>query len=176
MNTLPYSPRPATEADLPQVAQIEGQSIRPPWAVDAFRAELDKPHSKFWVVTDNETDEKVYAYAVFSYPAEQAHIVTFAVHPDFRRRGMAIYLLRQIISFVMREGGESVILEVRKGNGAAVALYQKLGFMVIRTLPAYYPDKEDGFVMIYKTEREKLSGDPDVDFDLEPSDGKKNFN
>src|SRR5690606_35979913 len=115
--------------------------------------------------TDNETDEKVLAYCVFSFPAEQAHLVTFAIAPDARRKGMATYLLRQLIAFVMRKKGESVILEVRKGNEAAVNLYQKLGFLVIRTLPRFYPDGEDAFVMIYKTEQNKLNGDPDVDFD-----------
>lgn len=178
MKPLPYSPRPATSDDLPQVAAIEAQSIRPPWSLEAFGQELAKPHSVFWVITDNETDEKVMAYAVLSFPAEQAHLVTFAVHSDYRRQKLASYLLRQLISFVMRKRGESVILEVRKGNQAAVNLYQKLGFMVIRTLPRFYPDGEDAYVMIYKTERDKLNGDPDVDFDSDfgPGDGKKNLN
>lgn len=179
MRRLPYSPRPATEADLSQVAAIEAKTIRPPWSEDAFRQELDKPHSHFWVVTDDETDEKVAAYGVFSFPAEQAHLVTFAVDPQFHRQGLALYLLRHIIGFVMRQNGESVILEVRKGNEAAVKLYQKVGFLVIRTLPKFYPDGEDAYVMLYKTEQNKLSGDPDVDFDRDPepgTDGRQNFN
>jgi len=131
------------------------------------------------VVTDDETDEKVAAYAVFSFPAEQAHLVTFAVDPQFHRQGLAIYLLRHILAFVMRQNAESMILEVRKGNTAAVTLYQKVGFLVIRTVPKFYPDGEDAYVMLYKTEQNKLNGDPDVDFDRDPEpgeDGKQNFN
>lgn len=178
MKPLPFSPRPATEDDLTQVAALEAASIRPPWSAEAFRAELAKPHSHFWVVTDNETDQQVLAYAVFSFPAEQAHLVTFAVRADARRQGLATYLLRQILAFVMRKEGDSVILEVRKGNGAAIALYQKLGFLVIRTQARFYPDGEDAFVMIYKTERNKLAGDPDADFDRDPERGygNQNFN
>lgn len=176
MSVLPYSPRPASEDDLTQVERIEKGSIVPPWSKDAFAAELGKPHSYFWVVTDNETDERVLAYAVFSFPAEQAHLQTFAVHPDSRRSGIATYLLRQIISFVMRKKGDSMILEVRKGNMAAINFYQKLGFLVIRTLPRFYPDGEDAFVMIFKTERERIPSDAERDFDLEENDGKKNFN
>lgn len=176
MKPLPFSPRPATEEDLAQVAEIEASCIRPPWSLDSFRAELTKPHSHFWVVTDNETDQDVLAYAVFSLPAEQAHLVTFAVRSDYRRQGMASYLLRQILAFVMRAEGDSVILEVRKSNAPAVALYQKLGFLVIRTQPRFYPDGEDGFVMVYKTERNKLTGDPDVDFDRDPEAGHGNQN
>ncbi len=177
MKTLPYSPRPATEEDLEQTAKIDAGSNQPPWSEEAFRQELSKAHSHFWVVTDNETDKKVLAYGVFSFPGEQAHLVTFAVDPALRRQGLATYLLRQIIAFVMRKNGESMILEVRKGNQAAVALYQKLGFLVIRTLPNFYPDGEDAFVMIYKMERNKITGDPDVDFESEIEDrGPKNFN
>lgn len=176
MKRSPYSPRPATEDDLAQVAAIEAMAIRPPWSAEAFRQELAKPHSHFWVLTDNETDENVVAYGVFSFPAEQAHLVTFAVHPAHQRQGLALFLLRQIIGFVMRKKGESVILEVRKGNQAAVSLYQKAGFLVIRTLPRFYPDGEDAFVMIYKTEQNKITGDPETDFDIEHEDGKKSFN
>jgi ribosomal-protein-alanine N-acetyltransferase len=167
-----YSPRPATEEDIPQVAELEKKSIRPPWSEENFRDELKKPHANFWVVTDNETDEKVLAYAVFSFPAEQAHLVTFAVQPDLRRQGMASYLLRHLISFVMRKKGESIILEVRKNNQPALTLYQKMGFVVIRNLPKFYPDGEDGFVMLYKTEASRLGGDPEFTHDNDRS----NFN
>ncbi|MGZ3672044.1 MAG: hypothetical protein ACXWR4_19125, partial [Bdellovibrionota bacterium] len=76
MKKFPYSPRPATTDDLDQVAEIEKLSIVPPWPRAAFAAELDKKSGRFWVLTDNETDEKVVAYAVFSFPADQAHLIT----------------------------------------------------------------------------------------------------
>lgn len=177
MRKLGFSPRPAARADLEQVAAIETASIRPHWSLASFSGELEKPHSHFWVVSDDETDEKIAAYAVFHFPAEQAHLVTFAVHPDFRRQGLALYFLRQILGFVMRNKGDSVILEVRKGNRPAVELYQKAGFVVIRTLSRFYPDGEDAYVMIFMTERNKLTGDPDVDFETDlPGDGKQNLN
>lgn len=165
MGYLNYSPRPAVEEDLDQVASIEKQCIRPPWSREAFRAELDKPSSRFWVVTDNETDSKVMAYIVFAMPAEQAHIQTFAVKPELKRQGIGKYLLRQVISFVMRKRGESIVLEVRKGNTAAVQLYQSMGFIVLHTMPKFYPDGEDAYSMIFRVERERLSGDVDQDFD-----------
>lgn len=170
---MSYSVRPASEDDLEQVAQLEAKSIRPPWSIEAFRQELNKKFQNFWVVTDDETDAQVYAYAVFSFPAEQAHLQTFAVDPKLKRRGIGSYLVRQMINYVMRKQGESIVLEVRKSNSAAIALYQKLGFTVIHTMK--YPDGEDGYSMIYMTERNRLTGDPDVDFDTEDH-GKQNLN
>jgi ribosomal-protein-alanine N-acetyltransferase len=170
------SPRPATEDDLEQVSEIERMSISPPWSREAFRAELEKSKAHFWVVTDDEDDDRVLAYAVFALPGEQAHLQTIAVRPEYRKKGIATYLLRQIISFVMRQKADSIVLEVRRGNFAAVQLYQSLGFVVIHTIQRFYPDGEDAYSMIYKTEREKLTGDPVVDFEMDPVDGKKNFN
>jgi [ribosomal protein S18]-alanine N-acetyltransferase len=180
MRKLPYSVRPAAEEDLFQVVDIEARSNRPPWSIEAFRAELAKPHAHFWVVTDNETDSQVLAYAVFALPADQAHIQTVAVRPDHRRQGVAAHLIRQVIGFAMRQEAESLILEVRKGNEAGVHLYQTVGFDVIRTVDKFYPDGEAAYVMVYKTEREKLTGDADQDFESDAipqgSDGKPHLN
>jgi len=170
LRKLNYSPRPATDDDLDSVAEIEQQSIRPPWTRAAFAAELDKKTSRFWVLTDDETDKNVMAYAVISFPAEQAHLVTFAVHPDFRRAGLGTYLLRRLINYVMRKGGDSIVLEVRKGNTHAVHMYQSLGFIVIHTIPRFYSDGEDAYSMIFKAERTMLSGDAEVDFDSDSGD------
>jgi ribosomal-protein-alanine N-acetyltransferase len=178
LSYLDYSPRPATDDDLEQIAAIEKQCMSPPWSVDAFRAELGKRSSRFWVITDNETDAKVMAYIVFSLPAEQAHIQTFAVLPELKRRGLGKYLLRQVIAFVMREKGESIVLEVRKGNAAAVQLYQSLDFIVLHSMPKFYPDGEDGYSMIYRIDRTKLNGDIEEDFEADdgPPSERKNLN
>lgn len=168
---MKVSPRPATEDDLEQVAAIEKELISPPWKLEAFRAEIEKKHSEFWVLTDDETDSKILAYIVFAFPAEQAHIQTFAVNPKFHRQGHGKHLLRFVISYVMRNKGESLVLEVRKGNAAAVQLYQDTGFIVINTIKKFYPDGEDAYSMIYKTDRKKLTGDPEQDFDTDEGDG-----
>jgi ribosomal-protein-alanine N-acetyltransferase len=170
-----FSVRPATEDDLDQVAALEKKTIVPPWSVEHFRKEIHKKFAHFWVVTDDLTDEKVLAYLVFSFPAEQAHIQTIAVDPEMQRSGIGIFLLRQLISFLMRKSAESIILEVRAGNAAAVQLYQKVGFIIIRTLKKFYPDGEDAFVMIYKTDRTNLQQTEESAEDAEP-DRKKNFN
>lgn len=170
MRKLLYSPRPATSEDLDQVVAIEEKSIQPPWTRAAFAAELEKKTSRFWVVTDDESDEKVMAYAVISFPAEQAHLVTFAVHPEFRRAGIGKYLLNRLIQYVTRRRGESIVLEVRKGNAAAVQLYQSMGFVVVHTIPRFYPDGEDAYSMIYKVDRNPILEQAEVDFESDSAD------
>jgi ribosomal-protein-alanine N-acetyltransferase len=48
---------------------------------------------------------------------------------------------------VVEQGGESLTLEVRESNHAAVALYDRLGFVLAGRRPAYYTDGEDALVM-----------------------------
>lgn len=179
MKKRSYSVRPGTEFDLPQVTAIEEKTIRPPWKLPQFRAELEKKFAHMWVVTDDETDEKVFAYVVFSFPADQAHIQTIAVDPEHQRMGIGAYLLRKLIHFVMGKEGESIILEVRSSNTTAVQFYQKMGFIILRTLKKFYPDGEDGYVMLYKIEQTKISQDAeDVQdgVEIEVENGNKNLN
>ncbi len=176
MKKRPYSVRPGTEFDLSQVTSIEEKTIRPPWKREQFHAELEKKFAHLWVVTDDETDEKVFAYVVFSFPADQAHIQTIAVDPEHQRTGIASYLLRKLIHFVMGKKGESVILEVRAGNTSAIQFYQKMGFIILRTLKKFYPDGEDGYVMLYKIERTKISQESDELLENEVENGNKNLN
>lgn len=166
MKKLEYSPRPASIDDLDQAVEIDKNSNNPPWTREAFRAELDKTSSRFWVITDDETDAKVMAFAVFSFPSEQAHLHTFAVHPEYRRAGLGNYLMRRMIHYVMRRNGQSIVLEVRKSNSPAIQLYQNLGFTVIHTMPRFYPDGEDAYSMIFKVDRSQLIA-AEVDFDAD---------
>lgn len=56
-------------------------------------------------------------------------IANVAVHPDFRRQGIARKLTVQAIEHARRRGAPSVWLHVREENDAAVALYDSLGFI-----------------------------------------------
>jgi ribosomal-protein-alanine N-acetyltransferase len=176
-----YTPRPATIDDITSVAKIESYSNIPPWSEQSFRNEFQKKGSNFWVLTDDESDTIIYGYVVFSFLENQAHIQTLAVDRKFRRRGYASSLVRFAINFVLRQGGKSVYLEVRKSNISALALYQQLGFVVVRTIKGMYSDGEDAYAMLFKVKAEadqsKMSFDSDPSDEAEDgSDRDKNFN
>lgn len=56
-------------------------------------------------------------------------IANVAVHPDFRRRGIARQLTMKAMSYLHEKGVQSVWLQVRDDNPAAFNLYQSLGFI-----------------------------------------------
>lgn len=60
-------------------------------------------------------------------------IANVAVHPDFRRRGIARSLMQASLELLCKRKGRSVALQVRQSNLGAIALYRALGFAIVRT-------------------------------------------
>ncbi len=80
----------------------------------------------------------------------KAHVVSIAVLPQGRRKGVAKALMAEAIEGMVGYKAKIVYLEVRVTNNPGVALYKKLGFEVSRTLKGYYSDGEDAYVMTKK--------------------------
>jgi ribosomal-protein-alanine N-acetyltransferase len=80
----------------------------------------------------------------------KGHVVSIAVLPQGRRKGVAQELMIRAIRGMRQYKAKLCYLEVRIANEAGVALYKKLGFEASRTLRGYYSDGEDAFVMTKK--------------------------
>jgi ribosomal protein S18 acetylase RimI-like enzyme len=71
-----------------------------------------------------------------------------AVREAYRRNGIAHLLLERALEEGKRLGATTAFLEVRCGNLAAQALYEKCGFKAIARRPRYYSEPlEDAVVM-----------------------------
>jgi ribosomal-protein-alanine acetyltransferase len=70
--------------------------------------------------------------------AQVGHILTIDVAPDYRQKGVAQKLLREIEKIFKEKGFRASHLEVREDNIAALGLYQKLGYKKIAKLKNYY--------------------------------------
>ncbi len=64
-------------------------------------------------------------------------IANVAVHPQYRRRGMALALMKATLDFIRHQGGAAVMLQVDDDNLGAVALYRRLGFEHLTTQTAW---------------------------------------
>lgn len=80
--------------------------------------------------------------------SKKGHIISVAVMPDFRRLGIGVSLVQDALSALATLGADECYLEVRLGNDAAIELYRKLGFNVMRTIPRYYYDGSDANLMV----------------------------
>ena len=76
-----------------------------------------------------------------------AHIVSIAVHPQFRKKGFGTKLLIELLNIFQNKGKNIIRLEVRTTNVAAIALYKHYNFEIIEQIKNYYTDDEDAYLM-----------------------------
>lgn len=92
---------------------------------------------------------QVVAHLVLCRALDTLEVLNIAVAPSHRRRGYAQCLLSRVID-VMGEQFDTLFLEVRQSNRAAVALYRRLGFDIVGQRRDYYPTpkgREDALLM-----------------------------
>jgi [ribosomal protein S18]-alanine N-acetyltransferase len=76
-----------------------------------------------------------------------AEIVSLAVLPQERRRGVARGLLMRTLRLLRQSKVHYAVLTVRSDNTAAQSLYRAFGFQRIRRIPHYYEDGSEGIRM-----------------------------
>lgn len=79
--------------------------------------------------------------------AKKGHIISVAVMPDYRRLGIGYSLVEQALSALASLNADECYLEVRPNNEPGIDLYKKMEFQVTRTVPRYYFDGSDAYVM-----------------------------
>ncbi|MEB3757544.1 MAG: ribosomal protein S18-alanine N-acetyltransferase [Desulfurococcales archaeon] len=76
------------------------------------------------------------------------HVISIAVLPEYRNRGLGSRLLEKAIDLMKQNYGiKKVYLEVRISNEVAINLYKKFGFTIKERIPRYYRDGEDAYLM-----------------------------
>jgi ribosomal-protein-alanine N-acetyltransferase len=139
--------RPARPADLDRIMEIERLSFAHPWSRQAFVEELERSFSRLEVLLHDRTGE-VIAFINYWVVHDEIHVLNVAIHPDWRRRGLASQLMEHAISTGRRTASRLMTLEVRRSNTAAIQLYESLGFEVVDIRRRYYEDREDAIVMV----------------------------
>ena len=137
---------PMTLADVPAVHRIERASFPVPWPDYAFRQEIQTNRLARYLVI--RAGERTVGYAGMWMMVDEAHITTFAVLPDWRRRGIGARLMVELMRLARDLNARVVTLEVRLSNRAARGLYGRFGFRPVGIRPRYYSDNaEDALIM-----------------------------
>ena len=142
-----FSARPASEDDVEQILKIENVSYPLPWKKEAFLEELKKPFSHVIVFTDDETDSVIAGYIVFWIMFEECTIHNITVNLDYRGLQFGLKLIEIAKKEALRSNCKKLVLEVRKGNDAAIKLYQKSGFFIDHIKKGFYENGEDAYFM-----------------------------
>ena len=130
---------------VPQVAALERLCFSDPWSETSVASELDNELST-WLVAEEEG--LVLGYVGSQTVLDETDMMNIAVHPDYRRRGIAAALIEALVFSLKVRGSRSFKLEVRTSNHPAIALYEGMGFVRLGLRKNYYRNpKEDALIL-----------------------------
>lgn len=141
-----HTPRPMTQADLSGIHPIELASYDYPWSMGNFADSLEAGYS-MWVL---EAEGEVMGYYALMVAAGEAHLLNLTIAPLWRRHGLGRDLLGHCLARACELRADSLFLEVRTSNTAAIGLYHSNGFVDLAVRRAYYPardGREDALIM-----------------------------
>jgi ribosomal-protein-alanine N-acetyltransferase len=135
--------------DLKNVYLIERLSFERPYPSSYLETLAYLSPETFLVVSLNG---HIVGYSASVLRGSEGHIISIAVHPNYRGIGIGERLLRENVKQLKDLGAKRVILEVKVDNIQALNLYQKLGFKIVKTLKNYYWDGADAYRMALNVE------------------------
>ena len=95
--------------------------------------------------------ESAVGYVGMHHILDEGYITNVAVHPAYRRRGVATALLEQLEKYAESHDMSRITLEVRASNDKAIALYKKMGYKKEGVRPGFYDSpKEDALIYTLK--------------------------
>jgi len=136
--------------DMDQVLEIERQAFEFPWTEDDFVRCLRQRNCIGMVA---EHDDQVVGFMVYELHKNRLHVLNFAVHEAFRRRGVGEQMMEKLVAKLSGKRRTRILLEVRETNLPAQLFFRTLKFRAIAVLRDFYDDTtEDAYLMQYRYE------------------------
>lgn len=149
------------ERDLEGVLELEAVCFTNPTTRDMLRYEIETSDVLHAYVMRPTPGAGIVAYCAVWIIFDELHINTLAVHPYWRRQGVATRLLAHVLDDAVRLGAEKATLEVRRSNEGALKLYEGFGFEVGGVRKEYYRQPvEDALILWRLSLRSSSEGPP----------------
>ena len=133
--------RPAVYDDLPAMAELEAsEAMGSQWRLAQLEEELHRTHAQVLVAVSND---QFLGHAIAWLIAEELEIMTIAVCPQYRRKGIGQALLSHLLNLPHRRS----LLELRAQNHSAHAFYTSVDFQAVGLRKAYYRNGDDAVLM-----------------------------
>jgi len=136
--------RQAKIQDLDQIHKIEVKVFEKEAFSKSYLKYLLLNFPDFFIVAEKND---ILGYISASVENTACHILSIAVIPEYRRKGIGSMLLNYLIKIAKEKGLNSIILEVKENNMPAINLYKKFNFKQIGYRKNYYLDGKDAIVM-----------------------------
>ena len=105
-------------------------------------AELSREIALPWVIRAHASGPPLGFLLAWSV-ADELHLLELASHPEQRRRGLGRALIGALVEYAREHRKRLILLEVRRSNLAAIALYESCGFQTTGVRSRYYSDTDE---------------------------------
>ncbi|KTC92998.1 MULTISPECIES: ribosomal protein S18-alanine N-acetyltransferase [Legionella] len=127
--------------DIDNVYDIEKSTHRAPWGRDILSDCVLVGYDCRVLELPNDDSTKIIGYIISRYSFNVCHILNLCVSFAYQGRGYGQLLLKSVLDPLSNNKAiNTVILEVRPSNTAAIALYEKFGFNQVSIKKGYYND------------------------------------
>lgn len=131
--------------DIPDVSGIERISFSTPWSRQSFLNEIYRKNAFLKVAV---FDKNIIGYICGNYLHHESRILNLAVHPDFRRQGVATILMNEAMRELKKKGCVFMYLKVRISNTDAQKFYELFGFKSETIRKKYYDNPEEDALLM----------------------------
>ena len=138
---------PMNESHVAQIAELEKICFSDPWSENSVASELNNPLSVWLVAEENGI---VCGYVGSQTVLDETDMMNIAVHPDFRRKGIAAALIAELVRLLKERGSRILRLEVRESNAPAISLYETMGFTQLGLRKNYYRNPKENALILGK--------------------------
>ena len=132
---------PAQGKDADTIAKLHAQGFYRGWPREDFAAYITGEGTPVYVACDAR--RKIAGFAMTRLVGDEAELITIAVDPKWRKKGVGAALLRAVFDDLLMTSARRMFLEVAADNAAAIKLYGKFGFLKVSERKGYYP-RPDG--------------------------------
>lgn len=147
------SVEPMKSEHISEIAEIESRCFSMPWTEKSLSDELENENAHFLAAV---FDGKVIGYVGVIEICGEADITNVAVLPEYRRCGIGEMLMKEAENGAVLRKCDSITLEVRVSNTAAISLYNKSGYKQAGIRKGFYEKpKEDALLMTKYLNEEK---------------------
>ena len=133
------------ETDAKELALLDKECFSVPWSEDSFYKEATNPLAEYIIA---RIDDKIVGYAGFWSVSGEGQITNIAVLKEYRRNKIAYKMISSLIERAKELKLETLSLEVRESNIAAISLYLGMSFKKVGTRKKYYKNPEENAVLM----------------------------
>ena len=138
MSNLDLWFRRMTLGDVERVKKVEQEVYEFPWTEKIF-SDCIRVGYYCWLALQQQI---IVGHAVISVTAGESHMLNLSIASEYQGKGFGRQFIEFLIGEAQAKQAQTMLLEVRPSNTAAINCYNAAGFNEIGSRKNYYPARE----------------------------------